>query len=148
MTLLPTQWLLHECVRYFQGFFLTWLPHLNSDFSGHQDKKMNLDYGTIEDYVKKNRRDDCQYVYDKVLYISSQIYQLSMTVMHYWIPTWTLLDYGKISIETATHPYVFVVFFGTLLMWLCFKEFQRTYVHCNLMSWENRPVQGSEYGYT
>ena len=34
--------------------------------------------------LKRNRQDDCQYVHDEVLYISSRIHQLSRAVMHGW----------------------------------------------------------------
>ncbi len=34
--------------------------------------------------LKRNRQDDCQYVHDEILYISSRLHQLSRAVMHCW----------------------------------------------------------------
>ncbi len=60
--------------------------------------------------LKRNRQDDCQYVHDEVLYISSRFRQLSRAVMH-----------GRTD--------------GSFLVWHCAMLI--TYIMSILLSWES-----------
>ena len=68
--------------------------------------------------LKWNWQDDCQYVHDEVLYISSRLHQLSRAVMHGWTD-------------------------GSFLGWHCVTLI--TYVNIAFMGWPHKTLLGLKY---
>ena len=65
--------------------------------------------------LKRNRQDDCQYVHDEVLYISSKLHQLSRAVIHGWTDgsflDWhcvMLITYINIAFIRAEQAYILI----------------------------------------